>query len=295
MGTGSSDEGEGGPSFTALKQSIRVNGGIIHPIIVNREPGGKLIVVEGNTRVQIYREFRQEGIAGNWDYVPSIVYESLAQPLIDAIRLQAHLVGVRPWDPYSKGKYLNLLYSGEHLSTDQIVDFCGGDKREVMKYIRAYNDMEQYYTNILEDDQEFDPTRFSAFVELQEARVSNAIMTAGFTKTDFAKWVHERKLFPLNLVRQLPRILQNAESRRVFLNRNAQEALKHLDLPAPETALNTATLEQLARQLSRRINEIPSETLQRMKAERDNDEVAALLTAKDRLSELCDDIFGSST
>ena len=108
------------------------------------------------------------------------IYDNLSDQEIDAIRLQAHLVGVRQWDPYSKAKYLNHLYDKGHLSLSQITDFCGGDKREVTNYIQAYNDMEKYYTPILESDQDFDPTRFSAFVELQSSRVHEAIVGAGY-------------------------------------------------------------------------------------------------------------------
>jgi len=41
---------EGSTTFYGLRESIKTNGGIIHPIIVNREPCGRLVVIEGNTR-----------------------------------------------------------------------------------------------------------------------------------------------------------------------------------------------------------------------------------------------------
>jgi len=206
---GTGQESEGGPSFSALKQAIRTNRGIIHPIIINKEQDGRLIVIEGNTRVLIYRQFLKEGIQGDWEHIPCMVYECLSEQTIDAIRLQAHLVGVRQWDPYSKGKYLNHLYNGQHLTLDQVVDFCGGDKHEVLNYINGFNDMEQYYRPVLDSDAEFDATRFSAFVELQAQRIRDALLRAGFTKTDFATWVHEHRLYPLETVGNLPRILQN--------------------------------------------------------------------------------------
>ena len=95
------------------------------------------------------------------------MYDQLDEKDIDAIRLQAHLVGPRQWDPYSKAKYLNYLSNSEHLTTDQIIDFCGGQKSEVHRFIDAYNDMEDHYRPLLASDDQFDPTRFSAFVEMQ--------------------------------------------------------------------------------------------------------------------------------
>ena len=73
-----------------------------------------------------------------------MVYDNLSQAEIDAIRLQAHLVGPRDWDPYSKAKYLDHLRNAKHLTLDQIVDFCGGRKREVLDYISGYTEMEKY-------------------------------------------------------------------------------------------------------------------------------------------------------
>ena len=53
--TGSTTDGS--TTFSALRESIRVNRGVIHPIIVNHTNEGKYVVIEGNTRLQIYRDF----------------------------------------------------------------------------------------------------------------------------------------------------------------------------------------------------------------------------------------------
>ena len=41
----------------SLRESIRENKGIIHPIVVNRRVDGTYVVIEGNTRLQIYKDF----------------------------------------------------------------------------------------------------------------------------------------------------------------------------------------------------------------------------------------------
>jgi hypothetical protein len=97
LGAGSSDIESGSTTtFQSLKQSIRAQGAIINPIIVRKLPSGKYQVIEGNTRVAIYRSFREDGIKGNWNTIPAIVHESLDTLDIDAIRLQCHIVGPRP-------------------------------------------------------------------------------------------------------------------------------------------------------------------------------------------------------
>ncbi|MFC2016983.1 ParB N-terminal domain-containing protein [Chloroflexota bacterium] len=290
LGAGSREEGDSGSTFTSLRQSIRTHRGIIHPIIVRKVPGGKSVVIEGNTRLMIYREFAENNTEGDWSKIPAMVYENISTGLIDAIRLQAHLVGARQWDPYSKAKYIDLLYDGTHLTVDQIIDFCGGSKREVINYLEAYRDMEKYYRPILEDEGEFDPTRFSAFIELQKGNVAEVLIGKGFTKTDFSKWVNERKLFPLETVRKLPRILQNEESKKAFLKYGAGEAIKLLDAPSPEAALGDATLDQLTREIYDRINRMSYPEMLRLRSDPDSDEVATLFDARDMLVGLCRDI-----
>ncbi len=88
MALGSSES-----SYESLKESIRVNGGIIHPIVVKKNAQNEYVVIEGNTRVQIYKKFISEGIPGNWSTIQAIVYDNLDSEIIHSIRLQAHLVG----------------------------------------------------------------------------------------------------------------------------------------------------------------------------------------------------------
>lgn len=293
---GGSDDKVAGPSYRSLQESIKTNGGVIYPVIVNREPNGRLLVIEGNTRTLIYKGFRRAGVDGNWDLIPAIVYENMSADQIDAIRLQAHLVGARDWDPYSKAKYLDMLRNTLHLPWAQVVDYGGGNQRELERLVAAYNDMETYYKPALESDQDFDYTRFSGFVELQHPRVLQALITSGHNKSDFAKWINEKKLYPLETVRQLPRILQNAETKRIFLKEGAQEAIRVLDtLEKPaEVPLEKASVGLLAREIYNRINAIPYSEIVRLRGEPDTEEKDVIRYALDALASFWNDITAES-
>lgn len=290
LGAASSDAEERGTTFVSLRESIKTNRGIIHPVIVNKKSDGKYVVIEGNTRTLIYQEFRDNNVPGSWDKIPAIVYENLSEPEIDAIRLQAHLVGPRAWDPYSKAKYLVFLANCQYLTTDQIVDFCGGNKREVLEYIAAYHDMENYYRPILDSDDQFDTTRFSAFVELQRPRVLEALLKHRFTKTDFSQWIKKGRLHPLRTVRDLPRILENNKSREVFLKDGAQEAIKCLYIPDTTTALADASISHLAQELIKKINALRWEDFKRLKEPAQEDEKEIIFGASSILSDFCKDL-----
>ena len=294
LGAANYEQGESTTTFQSLRASIRTHGGVIHPILVNRENDNRLVVIEGNTRALIYRQFRSGEDSDRWDRIPAIVYDQLDEKEIDAIRLQAHLVGPRQWDPYSKAKYLDYLSNSEHLTTDQIIDFCGGQKAEVHRFIDAYKDMEVYYRPLLASDDQFDPTRFSAFVEMQAPRVQEALVTSGFTRTDFARWVNDQILYPLDRVRRLPAILANPQARKVFLTDGAREAEKVLDSPSTVEALEDATLLQLANALMGRIDKMSYTDLRRLRENLDTPENHALSEARDRLVDLCTDIASPS-
>ena len=79
---------------------------------------------------------------------------------------------------------------------------------------------------------EFDPERFSGFVEFQAPRVKEAILKHKFTGHDFADWIKDKKrIGPLTKIRQLPAVLNHAKAREVFLKSDINEALKALAEP----------------------------------------------------------------
>lgn len=287
LGAGSEDkETDSGPTFNKLKQSIITNGGIIQPIIVNRRDGKATICIDGNTRLALYRSFRDDKVKGSWNTIPAVVYDGLDDEDVDAIRLQAHLVGPRQWDPYSKAKYLTYLRNKQQLPFNKLVDYCGGSKKAVKESIDAYADMEKYYRPLLESDSDFDPRRFSGFVELQKPAVKMAIAKAGFTITDFAKWIHERKIDALAEVRWVPSILKDKRATEIFLKDGAVAASKVLDRPALDKALNEASLGQLARALSQAIRTIQWREVLRLREDPTSDTNQYVREANELLAEL---------
>ena len=276
-------------TYHSLMVSIQTNRGIIHPIIVNDCDEGK-VVIEGNTRTMIYHTLNEREPDANWSTIRCLVYQNLPQEDIDAIRLQAHLVGPRQWNPYSKAKYLSYLRNSQHLTWEQVVDFCGGERNQARTYVDAYGDMEEYYRPIVGSDDQFDPGRFSSFAELQKPSVAKALLDHGFDKSDFARWVHDRLIDPQSTVRSLPAILGDEKARSVFLKDGAKAGLKEIDTPSPDEVIRDATLRQLAEEIARRILLISYEEFRKLRADVGSSEVMALIDARDALTQLCGDI-----
>jgi hypothetical protein len=287
LGAGNDDDSGNSTSttFEKLKQSIITNGGIIQPIILNRRLDGSLVCVEGNTRLALYKNFIETGVKGDWSEIPALVHEQIDEAAVHAIRLQVHLVGTRPWDPYSKAKYLYELRTQDHLPFATIVDYCGGRQGEITEHINAFEDMESYYRP-LTDDGNFDTSRFSGFVELQKAGVKQAISATGFTLSDFARWIHENKLYPLQKVRVLPRILRNAKAREVFLRDGARKAEALLERPDVSKSLQEAEMGQLARALVAKIGLLTWSESERLKSDGSDETVQALSEAHMEVTQL---------
>lgn len=272
LGGGASEEG--GTSYQSLKDSIKSSGGIIHPIIVNREKSGKLIVIEGNTRVQIYKEFKELNVPGNWDVIKAIVYENLSEEEIHAIRLQSHLVGPRDWDSYSKAKYLNYLSNELKLPIAQLISFCGGKESEITKLINAYNEVEKYYRPNI-DPNDFDQRDFSKFSELQPSNRKQSLYENGFNVEDFAKWVINGKVDNAMKVRYLPEIFKTPEAKEVFLSakNTISDAYNRLQANKAGTLdLDNVPYDTLANELSRRLDSIEYKEVTNLKNNPDYEE-----------------------
>jgi hypothetical protein len=288
LGAGGEVAGEGSSSFDKLKNSILSSRGIVQPIIVNKVDS-HLVCIEGNTRVAIYRSFVEEGVAGDWTQIPAMVYTDLPEERVDAIRLQVHLVGPRAWDPYSKAKYLHYLRTQELQPFERIIDFCGGGKREVQENIQAYSDMEKYYRPLV-DEGKYDLTRFSGFAELQKPKVKDAVFRHGYSIGDFAQWIHDRKIDPLNSVRQLPAVLGDPKARQIFLKQGMRKAIAALDRPDLEVQLGQASLGQLARALTEAVRRIDLVELRRLRGNPEDETVRSVYEALDELQGLRDEL-----
>ncbi len=280
LGAGAEDEGNTTAlgSYARLKHSIRASGGIIQSIIVKQVDDGRYLCIEGNTRVAIYRQLRSEDKASGqtgetWERIPALVSDEMDEDEAHKIRLQVHLVGNRPWDAYSKAKYLHELVEEYKMPIAELVSYCGGSRSDVRQSINAYLDMESHYRPVIEDiDESFDPSRFSAFVELQKPGIKQALFQAGYSEKEFSQWVDARKLYPLSSVRRLPQILDNPDARRVFLREGARAAITTLDAPDLDTRLRESDISQLAKALQEKIGRLSYDDAERIASRPESEE-----------------------
>ena len=262
----------GDDGFRKLRQAIKTNNGIINPIIVNQIEG-RNIVIEGNTRLLIYKRLNKEFPDDEqWQTIPATVYSNLSERQIDAIRLQAHLIGVTNWSAYAKAKYLHHLAKSQHLPINDLIEFCGGNKNEVLRNIDAYEMMENEYRPEVEKRGEiFDEKKFSLFLNVQRPNLLKSILQNGFTREDFINWVVEGKFEPRQeYVRLLPEIMSNPRALKEFQKHGAKKAERYIDRPELKKELLEAQLVDLCEAVQTKIMDIPRKEIQEMRAKIDS-------------------------
>jgi len=286
VSSGAPDDQDAGTTAEKLKNSILANGGILQPIIVRRLQPDRYLCIEGNTRLYLYRSFLKDQVPGRWTHIPALVHEQIEPMDVDIIRLQAHLVGPRQWDAYSKAKYLWELCYKERMPLDRIIAICGGSRREVTRAIQAYADMENHFRPLFEPGDPYDTEQYSGFVELQSQKVKDSIMRAGFTLADFGQWMKAGKFKGLASVRVLPRVLADKKARDVFIKKDIKAAQDVLEKPELSSGLKNATVAQLARALAERVGALPFQELTRLRDNPDDDTVRYVTDAHDELQRL---------
>ena len=109
----------------------------------------------------------------------------------------------------------------------------------------------------------------------------------GFTKTDFSRWVVDRKFPRQELVRKLPIILKQDKLRTRFLQKDAVEALKLLDIPESDKLLKDVSIEQLMMEVQKRLSSIEWGYVEQLRREPDSPESEIFFDIRDSLINFC--------
>ena len=289
-------------SYRSLKDSIRASRGISVPIVVSPNAGG-FVCVDGNTRLAIYKELRDEEAPGDWTTINCLVLDDPSPTDIETIRVTAHLVGAREWPAYEKARYLHYLRNVEFMDYDELIARCGGNKATITRQIDAFHEMNEFYRDVSSDDA-FKVDRFSGFVELQKRNIKNSIFDAGFDLHDFGRWIRNGQIYRLDSVRKLPLVLADDEATAVFVEGGVRsiedavevaEANRRRDIhPSPlETSVANASMATLAEALLGKIKSLPRQdyiALRDRQYETADQEVDVLSDLVEQLQDLLQDV-----
>jgi len=234
-------------AFDKLKESIEANGGIINPIWVHPLDSEKFMIIEGNTRLVIYKKLREKYLNKETyqKILCNILPKKISESQINFIKLEAHLRGTTEWDSYEKARYLFILNDIEGYSVRALTKLTKMSEREIRLNIQAFLDMERQYLPKYQKD----PTevfKFSYFVEYEKNRKLKDVMKKqNLTIDDFCDWVSSGKIPRAMLVRDLNPILETTQSRKAFIEKGYETAMEKLSILKPN--LTSPLFDNIAR------------------------------------------------
>lgn len=142
-----------------LVQDIRVNGGLIDPLIVRR---GDMVVLEGNSRLAAYRHLEGENAIRWATATCTLLPADIDEKLVFALLAQYHVKGKKDWIPYEKAGFIYRRFKEHQVDLQQAAPELGLTRDEARHLIAVYQFM------IDHDDR--DPARWSYYDEFLKSR-----------------------------------------------------------------------------------------------------------------------------
>ena len=90
------------PSVKNLEPEVKRHGGLMEPILVRHDT---MEVIEGNSRLAVYRHFHQKKTEGEWEYIPCEIVSRLTDDQQAAFLNQIHVKGKTSWSAYEKANF----------------------------------------------------------------------------------------------------------------------------------------------------------------------------------------------
>jgi hypothetical protein len=121
-----------------LKEDIRLNGGLIDPLIVK---DGTLEVLEGNSRLAASRWLynNDKANAPLWGKVKcTLLPKDIPEPLIFAILGQYHIRGKKDWMPYEQAGFLCRRFHHHKEDIPTVADELGIKRSEAQHQIQVF-------------------------------------------------------------------------------------------------------------------------------------------------------------
>lgn len=222
--------------YETLKESIETKG-LLSPIWV-AQTGDHFIVIEGNTRRLVFEDLSKK-YAGDekWKTITArVMPRNTPKDIIAFLRLEYHLGGIEPWDPYERARYLSNLKE-QGYTTERLARESRSSETEIKNDIKAFEVMRDNFLPKHGAEVDNPLEKYSYFVELVgKTKVKNLINSGQFSVDDFCAWVAEERIPRAIDVRDLPEIFSQEDIATAFKKRGYQQAMDLLASTRPEIA-----------------------------------------------------------
>jgi hypothetical protein len=203
-----------------LYRAILASGGLSEKPLVTLDG----VVKEGNRRVVCLRKAKVDLKSGKINDLPvhtfdkvdvEVFDEHITPAEVDLLLARIHVSGKKQWAALNQANHLYGLYHDRGYSYEQIREYLGVGKAEVMRKIQAFKATRDY----MQATKSKNITDYSFFEELYKKRELASIFDGdpGF-RDNIYKWIREGKFdFTFSRdMRQLPEVLKDPELKAAF-------------------------------------------------------------------------------
>ena len=152
------------PSVKKLRPDIKQHGGLIEPILIRWDT---MEVIEGNSRLAVYKILRDSGAGEDWDLIPCEIVQKLTDEQQAAFLNQIHVKGKTNWSAYEKANFAYVRRESRW-SESRIAELFGesiGTIRTRLKVIR-----------LMKESEDSDQSHFSRYdVSVRVSTISKAM------------------------------------------------------------------------------------------------------------------------
>lgn len=207
-------------SVIKLIPDIRKHEGLMEPILVRCD---KWEVVEGNSRLAVYRKLYKQTQDEKWEYIKCRLVSKLTEEQQATYLSQIHVKGKTPWSAYEKA---NLAYNlSQKYSLNKVVKMSGESTREINQRIKVIE--------MMKENEDADRSHFSYYndVMVRNRDISNATAKNPQLKEFLLEKIKETKVVKenkiadsedlppaLDLRNKLPVIVKNSKVLKKWIN-----------------------------------------------------------------------------
>lgn len=244
----------------ALAASILQNGGVIDPIIVQRNgETGKFLVREGNCRTVADRHLlEQHRNDPRFMTMPAKIFDmELTSEDLAVLLADTHVAGKIRHDAYEQAKQIYDLYHIYGKTYDWLGNHLRLSKSKIVEFLKAHGATNEY---LVAHPAPENVRKFSFFHELiRKKGLRDRFDESLEFKQTFHRWLTEDRITDSKQVRDLPLILESVEATKVLNEEGFEEAQKVLVRNDPSLA---SDLFQAVKVATAKLKKAPADDIQ---------------------------------
>lgn len=246
----------------ALAQSIRQNGGVYEPIIVQRA-GDRYRVREGNCRTVACRHLLEQFPDDvRFLTMPAVIFDvDLTEEDLAVMLADMHVAGKIRWDAYEQAKHVHDLFQSYGKTYDWLSNHLRLSKGKITELLSAYRATSEYLTA---QPAPGNVRKFSLFHEVMKKKdLRQRYEHDARFRQQFFGWLTDNRLTDSKQIRDLPAILDDAEAAKALDSQGFEEAQRVLIRQDPALQSDLFFSVKLA---TERLKEAPASDIQDLKA-----------------------------